>query len=237
MVALFWIASFFSSICFAQTAQEAYDQGQKYAKRGYYTKAMEQFNTVRNYYRDDPLAQMAELAIADVYYKRAEWDLARYSYDDFRRRYPRHEQVDYATYQIGMTLYKKSPKFAGRDQKWTAQAIQSWAGYENRFPESEYRVEVEEKRWECSERLAKKELQIAEFYAKREAWEATRRRSAGLLSDYPTSDYAIDAKVLQVQALLELDPMDDAHALWKDLQTEAPERSAKLRKKYEGVLP
>ena len=46
---------------------------------------------------------------ADVYYKRTEW-IWLAIYDDFRRRYPRHEKVDYATYQIGMTLYKKAPK-------------------------------------------------------------------------------------------------------------------------------
>ena len=206
--------------------------GQKYMDRGNYTKAIEYFNIVRNYYRDDPLAQMAELAIADVYFKRAEWDLARYSYDDFRRRYPRHEEVDYATYRIGMTLYKKSPKFAGRDQKWTAQAIQSWTGYEKRFPESEYRVEVEEKRWECSERLAKKELQVADFYAKRLAWEAVRRRSSGLIQDFPTSDHVVDAKLLQVQALVELKQLEDATSLWQDVQTASPERAEKLRKKY-----
>jgi len=215
-----------------QGAQEQYDMGQKYMDRGNYTKAVEYFNIVRNYYRDDPLAQMAELAIADVYFKKTEWDLARYSYDDFRRRYPRHEKVDYATYQIGMTLYKKAPKFAGRDQKWTAQAIQSWQGFEKRFPESEYRPEVEEKRTECIERLAKKELQIAEFYAKRKAWEAVRRRAEGLLNDYPNSEFRLQAKVLLVQALIELDRLDEIKNLWKQLQAESPEQADTLKRKY-----
>ena len=217
----------------AQTAQEQYDLGQKFMDRGNYTKAVEYFNIVRNYYRDDPLAQMAELAIADVYYKRTEWDLARYSYDDFRRRYPRHEKVDYATYQIGMTLYKKAPKFAGRDQKWTAQAIQSWKGFEKRFPESEHLEEVLEKRTECTERLAKKELQIAQFYAKRGAWEASRRRSSGLLKDFPSSEHTVSAKVLQVQSLAELGQWDTLAPLWSQLQVEAPEEAADLSKKYE----
>ena len=219
----------------AQTAQEQYDLGQKFMDRGNYTKAVEYFNIVRNYYRDDPLAQMAELAIADVYYKKTEWDLARYSYDDFRRRYPRHEKVDYATYQIGMTLYKKAPKFAGRDQKWTAQAIKSWTGFEKQFPESEHLDGVLEKRTECTERLAKKELQIAEFYAKRGAWEASRRRSAGLLEDFPSSEYTVDAKVLQVQSLVELGEWDSIAPLWKQLQIEAPDMAATLSKKYESL--
>ncbi len=219
----------------AQTAQEQYDLGQKFMDRGNYTKAVEYFNIVRNYYRDDPLAQMAELAIADVYFKKTEWDLARYSYDDFRRRYPRHEKVDYATYQIGMTLYKKAPKFAGRDQKWTAQAIKSWTGFEKQFPESVHLEEVLEKRTECTERLAKKEFQIAEFYAKRGAWEATRRRSAGLLEDFPSSEYTVNAKALQVQSLAELGEWDSLAPLWKQLQIEDPDMAATLSKKYESL--
>ena len=52
------------------TVQEQYDLGQKYLRRGYYTKALDQFTLIRNYYRDDPLSMKAELAIADVYYKK-----------------------------------------------------------------------------------------------------------------------------------------------------------------------
>ena len=232
MFNLIFLCVMFCAQVLAQTAQEQYDMGVKYMDRGNYTKAVEYFNVVRNYYRDDPLAQLAELGIADVYFKKTEWDLARYSYDDFRRRYPRHEQVDYATYQIGMTLYKKAPKFAGRDQKWTAQAIQSWKGFEKRFPESEYRVEVKEKRTECVERLAKKEIQVAEFYAKRNAWESTRRRSKGLLEDFPTSEFVLEAKVLQVQALAELGRFEETTVLWKQLLAESPESTEDLRKKY-----
>lgn len=232
MTALFWIAAFFSSICFGQTAQEAYDKGQKFAKRGYYTKAMEQFNIVRNYYRDDPLAQLAELAIADMYFKKTEWDLARYSYDDFRRRYPRHEKVDYVTYQIGMSLYKKSPRWPGRDQKWTEQTIGVWQGFESQYPNSEYLEEVTEKREECLERLAKKELQIAEFYARRKAWESVRRRAEGLIQDYPESKHVSEAYALLVVAYVGLDDIEAASTALERLAVTDPESAEKLQQKY-----
>ena len=59
------------------TVQDMYELGLRYMKRGYYVKALEQFNRVRNYHRDDPYAVKAELAIADVYYQKNEWDQAR----------------------------------------------------------------------------------------------------------------------------------------------------------------
>jgi outer membrane protein assembly factor BamD len=214
------------------SVQEQYDLGQKYLKRGYYTKAIEQFNIIRNYYRDDPMAQMAELAIADVYFKKSEWDLARYSYDDFRRRYPKHEKVDYATYQIGLTFYKKSPRFAGRDQSWTVQAVYSWQNFEKYFPGSEYQQDVIEKRTECLERLAKKELIIAEFYERREAWDSVRRRSEGLVQAYPDSEYIPDAYELLFVSYWSLGDTEAAQLSLLRLQELDSNKAEVLQKKY-----
>lgn len=216
----------------ATTVQEQYDLGQKYLNRGYYTKALEQFNLIRNNYRDDPLARMAELAIADVYYKKAEWDLARYSYDDFLNHYPYHEKADYASFQVGMTFYKKSPRFAGRDQKWTMNAVQSWKNFDKKYPESEYQTEVQEKSTECLERLAKKELQIAVFYSKRKAWDAVRRRSAALITVYPNSQYVHEARVLLITSLAEQQQWSEAQMHWNLLQQTYPHRAEELLKKY-----
>ena len=228
--------AFILSIGLAETqtlsVQEQYDLGQKYLKRNYYTKALEQFNIIRNYYRDDPLAQLAELAIADVYFQKAEWDLARYSYDDFRRRYPRHEKVDYATFQVGLTLYKKAPKVAGRDQTWTVQAVQSWNQFETVFPNSEYIDDVQEKRTECLERLAKKELRIAEFHHRRKAWDAVRRRAEALIQQYPDSEYISDAYELLAIAYINLEDVEAFSLVLQRLQQLDKRKAEAIQKKY-----
>ena len=100
----------------AMGAEERYELGLKHLKRGYYAKAIEEFNHIRNYFRDDPLAIEAELSIADVYFKQSEWDQARLTYDEFRRRYPKHHKIDYVEYQLGQTLFKKASRIAARDQ-------------------------------------------------------------------------------------------------------------------------
>ena len=185
----------------ALSVEEQYELGQRYLKRGYYTKAIEQFNRIRNYYRDDPYSVRAELAIADVFYKKHEWDQARLAYEDFMRMHPRNPELDYVIYRIGQTLYKKAPRVAGRDQTWTRQAVNTWSGFEGRFPESEYQAEVQELLLECRERLAKKELIIAEFYENRNAWHSVISRVDGLIRVYPTSEYVPDALELKAYAL------------------------------------
>ncbi len=178
------------------TVADQYALGLRYMKRGYYVKALEQFNRIRNYHRDDPHAVKAELAIADVYYHKREWDQARLAYEDFGRMHPRHEDLDYVVYRIGMSIYQKAPVIAGRDQTWTRQALTAWSGYESRFAESDHRPEVSEHLDKCRERLARKELGIAEFYRRRKAPRAVAGRAEGLITRFPKSQHVPDALAL-----------------------------------------
>jgi outer membrane protein assembly factor BamD len=167
---------------------ERYELGQRYMKRGYYTKALEQFNRVRNYHRDDPHAVLAELAIADLYFKKAEWDQARLAYEDFQRLHPHHEQADYVVYRMGLCLWRKAPSVAARDQVWTRQAVHAWSGFAARYPESELLPEVDEMLDEGRDRLAHKEFIIGRFYLRREAWVAAAGRFEGMLRHYPQAE-------------------------------------------------
>lgn len=168
-------------------AQDRYELGMRYMKRGYYTKALEQFNRVRNYHRDDPHAVMAELAIADLYFKKAEWDQARLAYEDFQRMHPHHDQTDYVVYRTGLCLWRKAPAIAARDQVWTRQAVNTWSGFAARYPDSELLPDVQEQLQEGRDRLAHKEFIIGEFYFRRQAWRAAAGRFEGLLRQYPNA--------------------------------------------------
>ena len=84
-----------------ETASALYEKGLRAMRRGYYTKALEHFNRVRNYHRDDPVSMQAELAIADLYFKQSDFEAARYAYEDFARLHTRHKHLDYVNYQGG----------------------------------------------------------------------------------------------------------------------------------------
>lgn len=170
------------------TPQDRYELGQRYMKRGYYTKAMEQFNRIRNYHRDDPYAVKAELAIADLHYKKAEWDQARLAYEDFQRFHPTYEELDYVVYRVGYCLWKKASIIAARDQSWTRQSVNSWSAFELRYSDSPYLEEVTDLLQQGRNRLAHKEFIIARFYFKRDAWQAAVGRLEDMLRVYPRCD-------------------------------------------------
>ena len=217
------------------SVKEQYELGLKYMNRGMYIKALEQFNRVRNYHRDDPHSVKAELAIGDVYFKKAEWDQARLSYEDFSRMHPRHPDLDYVIYQIGMTNYKKAPNAAGRDQTYTRHALNSWTGFNSRFPESTYIAEVEGLADECRERLAVKEVWIARFYKRRAAWAAVERRAANMLSRYPESAHAGASIALIGEASAWQGNNKEADMAVKKLAEDDPKAAEKLATKIERI--
>lgn len=184
-----------------QTAAGIYEDGLRYLKRGYFTKALETFQRVRTYYRDDPASVLAQLAIADVHFRKGDYEQARYAYDEFATYHPRHETMDYVVYRIGLSVYRRAPKMAGRDQAATRSAVNAWAGYEVRFPESQYLDEVQQLRSRSRERLALKELQIAQFYAQRDAWGAVKGRCEDLAQRYGDTTAMEPALALLGEAL------------------------------------
>ncbi len=216
------------------TPEERYELGLRYLKRGYYTKALEQFNRVRNYHRDDPISVQAELAIADVYYKQSEYEQARLAYEDFARLHPRHEDLDYVVFRIGDCFYRRAPRFAGRDQTPTRQAVNTWTGFAERFPGSEHIPEAQEMLGKSRNRLARKELSVARFYktraerragpgSKGSAWVAVRKRSEALVQRYPESEYVDDALALTAEAYHAWGMTSEATAARERLATMYPD--------------
>ncbi len=192
------------------TLQEQFDEGIRAMNRSNYTKALEVLNRIRIYHQDHPLSVRASLAIADVYFKKGDFDQARLEYEDFISLHPQglpgdeckpYRCLDYVYFRIGSTLVKKAPKAAGRDQTWTVQARDTWRNFVQLYPESEHVPEVQEFLAEAEERLAKKELLIARFYARREAWPAVQGRAYGLASQYAATSHLPEAITLLDQAL------------------------------------
>ncbi len=222
------------------TVAESYELGQKYAKRGYYVKALEEFNRIRNYHRDDPFAVKAELAIADVYFKKAEWDQARVAYEDFMRMHPRHEDLHYVIYRLGLTAWKKAPRIAARDQTWTRQALNAWSPFASRYQssdESAHFDEVMEYMAKCEARLAHKELIIGRFYLRQESWLAAASRMETLLQRYPDAPDAPDALGELAWAHHELGDTDLASEVAQRLRTDHPDHRAvdRLERRAPGL--
>ena len=115
----------------------------------------------------------------------------------------------------------------------------SWCGdsrtanFSRRFPDSEYAEEVEAAVRASRGRLARKELGIAQFYAKRSAWPAVIARIQPMLRKYPDSEDRAEAMTLLAEALWATGEHSEAREWISRIQADQPEDTSlrRLRRK------
>jgi outer membrane protein assembly factor BamD len=175
----------------------------------------------------------AELAIAELHYKKSEWDAARLAYEDFLRAHPRYAELDFVVFRLGMTLYQKAPVVAAKDQTWTRQAINTWTGFSSRFPNSAHGVEAEKFLTKARNRMGHKEILISRFYDRREAGPAVEGRSTRFLDQYPTSPDRPEALELLAVAYARQDK--DAAPTLEKLKIEDPKAVSAAQRKVSAA--
>jgi outer membrane protein assembly factor BamD len=212
-----------SVVASGREPREIYAHGEKMMKAGLYDKAMSDFQELRNFHRDDPLSVRAQLSLAEIRFKKGEFDEARYAYEEFLQYHPRHPDLDFVVYRIGLSIYKRAPKLAGRDQSLSKAAVNRWTGFAQRFPQSTYIAEVEKLSQRGLDRVAGKELFISRFYAKKHAWRAVEGRAADLVARYPTATHADEAMAMLARAYHSDGRPEDALAVRERLVADHPE--------------
>lgn len=192
-------------------------------KRGAFDRAILVLNELRNFHRDDPLSVDAQLLLADVRFKKGDLEEARYAYEEFATYHPRHPAMDHVSYHIGLCIWKRAPRLAGRDQARVRSAVNAWTGFSDRFPDSIYRPEVESRLEKGRNRLAASEIHVARFYAKRDGWAAVRGRATYLLRRWPRSRYSEEALAWLATSSHRIGRVDDAQQAQQRLLESFPD--------------
>lgn len=156
-------------------------------------KSIETFQDIIDNYPYSEQAVLAQLAIADAYYKGEKYDEAISYYKDFVELHPEHRQVPYAMFQSGMSYYKQS-RDAQRDQTATREALAQFDRLLARHPHSEHAAQAEEKWRELRTRLGQHTMNVADFYFKRDEYPSAAERYRELLNEFP--GLGLDAEAL-----------------------------------------
>ncbi|RKH37692.1 outer membrane protein assembly factor BamD [Corallococcus sicarius] len=169
-----------------------------------FLKAEKYFDHVRARYPYLEAAREAELKLADLDFAREMFPEAREKFDSFIKLHPTHPKVDYAAYRLALSYVEEFPSefFAlppsyEKEQKPMYDALRAMNLFVRQYPDSQYVKEATEKADDARLRLARHELYVASFYAKRERWKAVAQRLEGLLKNYPGTP-------LEEQALFDL---------------------------------
>jgi len=158
------------------------------------TSWLEKLQSIKNKHPYSKEATEAQLRIADVYFLQDNYTEAAASYEAFRDLHPKHPKIAYATFRVALSHFNDIPGNHARDLTPAARAETAFDEYLYRFPKDEFSAEARAKRAEARNILAEKEVYIADFYYKRDHWDAARGRYQKVVSTYGDTTFVDHAQ-------------------------------------------
>jgi len=179
------------SLSYSDEAFENFRRAEAAYEKKDWLRAQRYYERVVTKFAYSELAAMAELRLADVDYARADSVSARIRYEDFVKSQPTHPKADWAKFRVALTYFEEMPStfFAlppayEKDQTGIRAAHSSLLSFLRDYPHSEHTKEARALLQQTGKRLAKHELYVAEFYAKRKYWPAAIARLENIVREH-----------------------------------------------------
>jgi outer membrane protein assembly factor BamD len=212
------------------TADELYKQGLEQLKphRAFLffhvvesEEAISTFQQIVDNFPESDYAIQAELQVAQAYLDEGKYDEAESRYKEFIENHPTHGSVPQAMYQAGMCKFKKTP-IKERDQTTTKDAAGYFELLINKYPDSPYAEQAQQRLRECKGKLAEHDYFVAQFYMNREDYRAALNRCSMILANYPGAGW--DARALYCMWLshYRLDEPEQAREAFENLVEQYP---------------
>ncbi|QQD17018.1 outer membrane protein assembly factor BamD [Spongiibacter nanhainus] len=214
------------------TERKIYETAQDYLNSKNYSLAVQNFQLLESRFPFGPYAEQAQLEIIYAHYRAGDNEAAVASADRFIRLHPQHEKVDYAYYMRGLANYTEGEglfeRFLPTDmtQRDPGSAIQSFEDFRlllQRFPESPYAEDARARMIYLRNRLARYEINVANYYFKRKAYLAAANRGRYVIENLPQTPAVPDALAVMTQAYLLLGMEDLANQSLEVLRKNYPD--------------
>ena len=145
-----------------------YEQGQASIKDRKWFTAREYFQQLVDNYPQSTFRADAKLGLGDAYLSDGTTEgklRAEREFQEFLSYFPTHQRADYAQFKLAMTHFDQMPK-AERDQTETHAALDQFAAFRERYPNSQLMQEVREKERIARDRLSESIYKVGYFYYK-----------------------------------------------------------------------
>ncbi|MCC5860185.1 MAG: outer membrane protein assembly factor BamD [Ectothiorhodospiraceae bacterium] len=200
-----------------QTAEEMYQEARRLLDRRDYRGAAERLENLQARYPFGAYFRQAQLDLIYAHYKSWEMSSAIAAADRFMRLHPQDPNVAYALYMRGLANLERGNDFLTRtfridrrtrDPEPARQAFNDLSELVQRFPDSEYVEDAQERMADLRNHLAHYELHVANYYVKRGAYVAAANRAMGILENYQGTPAVQDALGILASAYRELELED-----------------------------
>lgn len=173
-----------------------YQHAEAYYDNGKYKKALKLMEQIVPVYRGKPQAEKLMFMYANTFYKLEDYYLSGYQFERFVMSYAKSDSLEIAFYRSAISYYELSPRFS-LDQEDTFKGLEKLQEFINAYPNSEYREDANLKVSVLSEKLQKKDIEIAKQYLKTGESLGTFTNAIeafdNFILDHPGSKYRPDA--------------------------------------------
>jgi len=217
-----------------QKVEEFYAKGKKNLNKGNYTKAVEQFTVLQRIFPFGDFTEQSKLETIFALDKLQEREAAVKVANDFISLYPTHPNVDYAYYMKGVSMFeKKSGRMAKflnggnrnviRDPQGLRDSQASFEELVKRYPESKYTPDAQQRLVFIANKLAKRELDIAQFYFDNDTYLAAVNRCKTVIYQYENTPSVEGALVLMEKSYARMGLNELAESTHEMLMTNFPD--------------
>jgi outer membrane protein assembly factor BamD len=171
---------------------EAYKEAKKYLEEGDALYAASKFNEAELLFPQSIWAPKSALMAAYAYYSQDYYKDAIAELDRFLKVYPKHKNLDYVYYLMGISYYEQIVD-EKKDLQSIIKAKQYFKIVIKDYPNTSYALDSEFKIDLINDLLASKEMYIGRYYFERKKWIAAINRFKTVVEDYETTIYAEEA--------------------------------------------
>ena len=169
------------------TAQELWEAGRESMREKRWTDAQEYFLKLKDRYPFSPYTPDGIVGLGDAYFMDEKFMQAADAYKEFEALHPRHEQIPYVLYQIGVALFRRLESI-DLPQEGLNEAIQYFTLLRDAYPNTEWGKDAQNWIIKCRTRMAQHEIFIADFYWNTDRFGAAWRRYMFVVENFKDLD-------------------------------------------------
>lgn len=225
--------------------QELHNKAQEYLRDRDYSDAQRYLEALSTRYAGGVYAEHTKLNLIYASYKVEDYTQALISADKFLQTHPNSQYLDYVLYMAALSNMAMGDNFiqdalnVDRSTRETTSSQTAFANFQTlvqHFPNSPYAEDAIARMAYIKDMLARHELKIAQFYAKRNAWVAVSNRLTGILQSYPDTLSALKSLPLLKQAYTKMGLTDLANQTEQLIQANLGKKISEASKPKESTL-
>ena len=192
-----------------ESPESSYSQAMVEFENKNYDLALEIFKDLERKFPLSNEAVQSQIMSAFIDYIRMDYTEAIFKLNRVIKRYPSYKNSDYAYYLKALCYYEQIEN-EQLDGKNNILALKNFQQILNRFPESKYARDSEQKIISVKENIAAKHMNIGFFYLKRKKYLAALNRYKKVINEHSQSKFTPEALHRLVEIYYTLGMLEDA---------------------------